>query len=373
MGWALSAGHTLTCVACYALLTGITASAAADPLAQVSLHWQAPAPCPDVSALQARLRRDLAGSQLPSEQLDVQAIVTRNNVDDWEVSIHTAGAAGHSDRSLSGRSCEPLADATSLIIAMMIDPETAASHAHAIAGLSDSPGVSANEPVALPSVPLVTYPGRLSAPAPTPTQRVAVVSETKTIKQQPGFSTPPATVPSRVRTRGFASEWVVRDWGSLPSATEALGGSLGIAQGPWSGEASLGISLREDITRRPGPAIGSLRRLTGALRSCWRAWEHARVSVSPCAGFEWARWSSEGNSRLVNQRNEIVWTAAAEIRLVGALAVTDTLSLLLPLDVVLPLKRPSFGYTANAGEPIVVFEPAWIAFRIGAALQLYFP
>jgi hypothetical protein len=334
--------------------------------------------------LQARLRRDLEGSQLPSELLDVEAIVTRSDVDDWQVRIHTAGAAGHSERSLSARSCEPLVDATSLIIAMMIDPETAATHAHAIAGLSESPGLPAYQPAEAAKVPLVTYPGQLSPPAPTSTPRVAGVSETKTIKQNPlsNAPAPRAEVPAGARTRGFASEWVARDWGSLPSATEIFGGSLGLAHGQWSGEASLGVSLREDITgsadhssasRSAGPAIGSLRMLTGALRVCWRAWEHSRVSVSPCAGLEWARWSSQGNNSLANMRSDAVLTSAVGARLVGALAVSETLSLLLPLDVVLPLRRPSFGYTGSAGEPVGVFQPSRIAFRIGAGLQLHFP
>jgi hypothetical protein len=219
----------------------------------------------------------------------------------------------------------------------------------------------------------VTYPGLLAPPAPTSTWRAAVVSETKTIKQHPEFTVPRAEVQVRAPTRGFASEWVMRDWGSLQSATEVFGGSLGLVHGPWLGEASLGVSLREDIKQSIGPTIGSLRLLTGALRACWRAWEHARVAVSPCAGFEWAWWSSEGNSTLANQRDQVVITSAAETRLVGAFAVSDTLSLLLPLDVVLPLRRPSFGYTAGANGPIVVFEPSRIAVRVGAGLRLYFP
>ena len=329
--------------------------------------------------LQAQLRRELAGSQLPSELLDVQAIVTRVDVDDWRVSIHTASAGGHSDRTLSARSCEPLADATSLIIAMMIDPETAATHAHVIAGLSESPVMPARDPVAAPTAPpaapttpLVTYPGLLPPPAPTSNWRVAVVSGTKTIKQNPEFNAPRSEAPVRWPTRGFASGWVMRDWGSLQSATEVIGGSLGLAHGSWSGEASLGVSLREDITQSTGRTIGSLRLLTGALRVCWRAWEHARVAVSPCAGFGGARWSSQGNSNLANQHSEVVAKPAAEARVVGAFAVSDTLSLLLPLDVVLPLNRPSFGYFASASK-ISVFQPSLIAFRMGAGLRLYLP
>jgi len=310
----------------------------------------------------------------------VQAMVTRIAVDDWRVSIHTASAAGHTERSLSARSCEPLADATSLIIAMMIDPETAATHAHLIAGLSESPVMPARDPVAAPTAPLVapaaplvTYPGLLPPPAPTRTRRDAVLNETKTIKQNPEFNASRPQAPSQWPTRGFASEWVMRDWGSLQVATEVFGGSVGLAHGPWSSEASLGVSLREDITQSTGRTIGSLRLLTGVLRVCWRAWEYSRVAVSPCAGFGWAWWSSQGNSNLANQRNEVAPKSAAEARVVGAFAVSETLSLLLPLDVVLPLKRPSFGYTAGGSEQIHVFEPSRTAVRLGAGLRLYFP
>jgi hypothetical protein len=122
-----------------------------------------------------------------------------------------------------------------------------------------------------------------------------------------------------------------------------------------------------------GPSIGSLRLLTGALRLCYRAWEYSRVAVSPCAGLEWARWSSQGNPILANQRNEVVLTSAADARLVGAVAVSDALSLLLPLDVVLPLNRPRFGYISGAAEPIAVFQPSWIAFCVGASSSAVSP
>jgi hypothetical protein len=152
-----------------------------------------------------------------------------------------------------------------------------------------------------------------------------------------------------------------------------FGGSVGLRRALWQGEASLGILVRQDLLPGAGPPVGKLGILTGGFRVCRQVWAQSRFAFGPCVGIEWARWSSEGNRNLASQRSEAVTTAGIEGRLAGTLKLFEALDLLVPLDVVVPLNRPSFGFTQNSERQVVVFEPFWIAVRVGAGLQLIFP
>jgi hypothetical protein len=293
-------------------------------------------------------------------------LVERGQGDEWHVSIRTQNGAGVSDRLLFARSCDALADATSLIVAMQIDPETAAIHARVIDGLS--------EPVAPAPQASLAPPGVYSAPLPPPASTAAhsnaAVSETKTIERNPEPHAPAANVAHARALVGVAWQ---RDWGSLPAASDILEGALAVAVGPWWGEFGVGLSSREDIAQSAAPAIGSVRMLTGTLRACRRVWEQAALGVSPCLSFEWARWSSEGNSNLNAQRSDAILTSAVTLRWVGTVRIFESLSLMVPVDVVVPLSRPRFGFVEAGEWPREVFKPYWIALRAGAGVQLYFP
>jgi hypothetical protein len=364
-------GRTLTCVA-FAVSVDVSASSAlADALTRVNLQWQAPPTCPDASFVKAQLRRDLEGSQAPGEAMEVRAVVERGEGDEWRALIRTQSSSGVSDRLLAARSCEALADATSLIVAMQIDPETAAIHARAIDGLSE-PAAGAAPPSASSGGPQVVYPGRVVSPPVTSAHRGAAASETKTKEENPEARLWTRDA-ARPRVRGMLAASVQRDWGSLPSASEIFAGALGVIYGPWWGEFGLGVSSSEDIARTSGPSIGSVRVLMPALRACWRAWEGPAVGMSPCIGFEWARWSSEGNSNLNAQRDDSVMASAASLRWLGSLKFSDDWRLIVPVDVVVPLSRPRFGFVQATERQVVVFTPSWIALRAGVGVQLYFP
>ncbi|HEY5960692.1 MAG TPA: hypothetical protein VIV60_29260, partial [Polyangiaceae bacterium] len=99
---------------------------------QLALQWDAPLECPGRSALIDELRRDLVGSQVPSVRLAVVAHVEHPRPDAWQVTILTDTADGISDRVVTSPTCSALLAATSLIVSMIIDPETASHNASSI-------------------------------------------------------------------------------------------------------------------------------------------------------------------------------------------------------------------------------------------------
>ncbi len=367
---------------------------AADPLALVTLQWQAPVPCPDAAALQAELRRDLAGSQAPGERLAVQASVEPTAAESWRVHIHMQGGEGNSDRVLTARSCIALADATSLIIAMHIDPETAAAHAHSFAEVSEPALAPAPGAMPIPSAPVVAYPGQLPPPALANAQGNAAVSETKTIKTNLGTERDAAAGklaserttfdaevkaaavgPSRTQLHPLVGAWALVDWGSLPLASPGFGGSAGLASGPWMVEIAIGAWLNRDKTKGTelNPHAGiKLGMVSGAARLCHRIWEHAPFDLSPCAGFELVRWSGEGNSYLAGKQTGWALGFSPNARLLGTLSISEVLCLPVFLDVLLPLNRPKFGFQDAAGAPNYVYQPSQVALRVGVGVQLHF-
>lgn len=365
-GWSLMGAAVGACLISSALV------ARADPLAQVTLHWQAPAPCPDVNAVQAQLSRDLQGSQ-SNEPLDADAHVERTGETGWSVLLRTKSAAGQSARSLSARSCQALADATSLIIAMQIDPETAATHARVIEGLNETVDASRTPPSAQPSQPLPATTAQPLQPSTTLHPRPAVVSGTKTKQYNPDPSQPSTATRARAPWRVLLGAWALRDWGTLPAGTEIFGGALGVSRDSWWAEVAVGASLREDLLQRVGPPVGTLAVATGELRLCRQVYNPSRFALAACSGLQWARWSSQGNENLANHRNASAVTLSAEGRIVAALALFEPIQLLVPLDVVLPLNRPRFGVIQAAERQLELFEPSWLALRIGVGVQVAFP
>ncbi len=348
-----------------------------DPLSEVRVRWEAPPDCPDRVALDQELRRDLEGSQAPSIRVRVDASVARLEAETWRVSIRTESSAGQSERTITAHSCSALVDATSLIIAMLIDPETAAIHARPIEGTSES----AAPPIANPANSVPASSSTLP-PAPPPTsnlQRNPAARETTNQNQNRGFIGPaiPSARAARWPASGLIAAWVAGDSGSLPSFTEVVGGSLGLLYGPWRAEASFGwwSPKSKVLNRPPNPgAAGEFGKLAGGATLCLTAWSPTPFALSPCAGLELARLSGTGSGDLKDSRTVYRWPVSAKAGVLGILNLTDALALRLDLDVLVPLNRPEFGYyvQGDQGQPKTIFQPPLIAARFGLGVELHF-
>ena len=102
---------------------------AADGGNNFTLDWDGPAECLSPAWVNAEVARLLGGSiSLPQgKTLVARAIIVRGRA--WSVTITTHHAGQTGQRSIEASSCEELAKATSLILALMIDPDAVAAHA----------------------------------------------------------------------------------------------------------------------------------------------------------------------------------------------------------------------------------------------------
>src|SRR6185436_2212514 len=91
------------------------------------LVWEAPSTCPSEVRLRADIEQILHGpiELRPGERLVVRADVTPARDGGWHVALETDNGRRTAKRSLDAASCEELANATALLVAILIDPEAA--------------------------------------------------------------------------------------------------------------------------------------------------------------------------------------------------------------------------------------------------------
>jgi hypothetical protein len=333
----------------------------ADPLSQVTVRWEAPDDCPDRVALDNELHRDLEGSQAPSMRLSVRARVEQLRPETWRVSIVTESIEGKSERAITAHSCQALLDATSLIVAMLIDPETAATHARPIEGSTESAAVAAPPAAVLPPVP---------SPRNQFPSEIQNQNQTMVLK---GIVVPARGAP-RPKASGIIAAWAALDYGSLPSGTEVLGGALGLTYGPWRAETLLGAWLPQSKvvggTLYPQDG-GQFDKLAGSAKLCRTAWSPARFALSTCAGFELARLSGTGQHLQGTQtRHSLV--PSPQAALLGIFGLTNVLAFRLDLDVSFPLNRPKFGFYSPGQQENEIFQPQWYSLRAAAGFEVHF-
>lgn len=99
-----------------------TAVALTAPVTFMHLGWQVPDGCPDANAVETRVRR-LIGKTPPASPTParVQANVWKDG--SWHMELHVEVAGIASDRELNGNTCQTLAQAAALIIALSIAPD----------------------------------------------------------------------------------------------------------------------------------------------------------------------------------------------------------------------------------------------------------
>lgn len=131
-----------------------------EPL--VDLSWEGPAGCPSTAALHERIGQLLGKRGGISRKVKARATAQQTR-DGWRVSILTEIDGQRGSRSLSAPVCADLAEATALILALMIDPDALVNaSASATASASPAPESASSAPPSPPPSPTAS----LLAPAP---------------------------------------------------------------------------------------------------------------------------------------------------------------------------------------------------------------
>lgn len=265
----------------------------------VDVAWLAPEGCPPASELRAQIDELLGGTAgaRATEDIGVRATVEQGAL--WLVTIDTRTAASNGRRTLEATTCQGLANATALIVALMIDPDAVAAHRE-------------SEPSPPPIPP----------PAPVPVA--------------------PAPRPART-TFGFVGIAAAGNLGGLPAADAAPAAVLGLVRGGWRGELRFAYGLR-GVSSAPLPAAdgahGKFRFYASTLVGCYVV-ARASVELGPCVAGEVGWVHGEGVDADRPAADNTPWLALGAG---GLLAVRATPWLRFPVHVdgMVPLWRPQY-------------------------------
>jgi hypothetical protein len=255
---------------CLAWLIG-SARAAAEPPEPVELEWNAPAECPQLDEVRARIRK-LSGSRKSSVRPRAAATITRKDDGAFHLTlvVHTDNITG--TRNIDGRSCSDLAGATAVALVLLLQSPQSWDG-------SDRDGATTVGPQSPGSES--TEPSSTAAKPETPADVAAVI----TPKTPTADETSEAWRSSRGRHVLVRLPAVTVGWGPVPGPSIGLTAAGGLSLERWSFLAggTGWLTQHPSKTDAGGQKYGGdVNRFTAQLLAC-RAIVRSRLEIAPCA------------------------------------------------------------------------------------------
>jgi hypothetical protein len=309
----------------------------------VEIAWSAPAECPTTPDVEASIRNLLGRSpRLPDgRHLQVKARAERKHDRRWSGTIETRLGTTTGIRTIGTESCRAVADATALIIALMIDPEAVAARASA--------------PPA-PSPP----------PEPRPVMRATPAAIDTVVSRAP----PP---PRRgLAPRLSLGPTLAVDMGTLPRPTYGAGARIGVKVGGSALELGVLASAPASgtVAGTIPPVGGSFHFWSASLSAC-PAFAMRRFDIGACAEIEGVEVKGTGFGVSSGYENEARWLALGA----GAMArlrITPHVAIPFRVDAVAPLGHPTFFLKGVPEAQGQIYSPSRVAGRALLAVDIDF-
>lgn len=300
-------------------------AAASAPL---ELDWQGSEDCARGPAVQAKVLRLLGSQRALGAPIRVQVTVQHEKGARFVAELTTSGGAGGGSKRLEGESCDAIALASAVVIALSIDP-TASLDAEA----------PAEEPRPEPK------------PKPKP--------------KRPAPPPRPAGPPREIKAYLFGSVGVLFQLLSQPAAFTAAG--VGVRYRRLSLELGGAVYQARDVRRDDRPKLGAeLRLASGELLGCYAALPFALGAVELCPGvrLEYLTATAFGASN-PDEASVLLGSGLGVLR--GRLRPTSWLSATLDAGVAVRPFHPTF-VLVGVGD---VYEiPVFSSYmRTGLALE----
>ena len=322
----------------------------------VSVRWQAPPACPEVSSLREQIEGMAPGvlddPTLESAQIDARVSAAEAG---FEVTIEIRTSEGHSRRQLASPDCATLARASALLIAVVLDPLRSAANLSPVRPPSSAPEVELVPPPAEPS------PGEapLTEPPPTelgPTEPGASPSEAPPEPEASQRGEPSlTTATSRGRSSPAAPRFGLRldgggGYGPTTTGYGGIGGMIAVFGPRWRAELGASWTITREI-REPDGAGGLFDAWAIAPRGCFVA-TRARFEFPSCAGIELGQVRGRGLPSLpVTLEANFPWVAP-NLGQGFYFAPVESLAFGIELDLAVPLSRGSFSVSGDAVQTI---------------------
>lgn len=348
-------------------LLAVLVSAAPTPagaLSGVELRWDAPAACPDESALRQQVEAIL-GAPLDAARprpLSVIAVV-RDDGTTRSLRIFTVTGDGMHERALRyDRDCALLTRAAAVLIAITIDPTSL--------GRLDPAALALLEPTSTPEPPPTTATsGAASAPEPAPVREPASV--TAPVHEPPPTRAPRAAAsPVRPpwRPRGALRVFAGVALGEMPAVGGGLGGAAALVFRHLRLELAVSLWPARRARISGTEAGADFLLWTLGPRVCGVVHPHRLLEVPLCLGLEAGRIRVTG-VRLADDRSDRAAWVAAVLAPSLVVAPLRRLALWFAPELLVPATRTIF--TVEEAGPIWRAQP--VAGRLTLGVELRFP
>lgn len=288
------------------------AEAAPDAL-PLPIDWQGPEDCDRGDAVRAKVLRLLGGNRVLTNGIKVTVTVRHDKGARYVAVLETTTAAGGGTKRLEGESCDAIALASSVVIALSLDPN---------ASLDAEPA-----PDSAPA-PLERPPPARPRPRPKP-------------HPAPKRDTSPYL---------HGSVGVLFGLLSIPSAFTSAG--VGVRHRRFSVELGGAVYQPRDVADVDRPKVGAeLRLFTGELLGCFAALPFQLGAVELCPGFRVEVLSATAYGVSNPDRGEVVMASGVGV-LRGRLRATSWLS-----------------GTLDAGVAIRPFVPRFVLLGVGDVFE----
>ncbi|MEZ4297347.1 MAG: hypothetical protein R3B70_20450 [Polyangiaceae bacterium] len=366
---------------------GSSQAQGAEPIA---LAWTSPDGCPDRAAIRARIEVLLGGPPAAAERrLSAKGVVSAL-ARGYRLELTVASEGSESTRVLQSVSCESIADAGALVIALAFDPDAVTAQEIKRAEEAKAGGATPSEadPAGTPGengaagapdgdpgahddhagpvstaglvrIP-VTIPPAASSSAPAPPAAA-----------DGGPSGPPAVdAPPALSFGGFAA--FAGDAGSLPSIAPGVRAGLSLGIGAYRVRAAFEgwPSSKRSLQDRP-LAGAEVRLLAFAADGCRRLlpWsDGGSVAAFGCVGLELGEMQGQGYGVSVPASGGALW-AAPRMSLGAELSLARWVALTLDVGIAVPVDRRRFVLDLSEGRE-VVHTPSEVSGRAGLGLAL---
>jgi hypothetical protein len=343
------------------LVASLAIAEPASASAPVVLDWSAPDGCPSGDDVLEEVTRLLGARPETNESvLRVTALVKRKDGGPFVVRLEIPSPEGPRFREVSAVSCAALAQATALILALMIDPDAALAEPPPSGPPNDSPGQTQIPPNPAPPkapqlAPFIPVPlGRLP-PAPQ------IVNTAPIPKAAPN--------PSPYRRPGVAlAAYFAGDLGSLPTPAPGAGGNLSLLFENWRLQLGGAYFAEQQDPFAALPTAGSKVHFFAFHSGIGTSVSlHTKVEFIPHFHLEIGRFSA--SSFGVSQPGQGAAIAVgANGGGVVAIKIIEQFRLVMGADFVLYLVHPQFLVTGLG----VVHEPSAFVGRLALGGEVRF-
>jgi len=304
----------------------IVAWLVAPPL---DLGWRGPAECPDIGQAHASIEQLLAGHEPPEDRRVRADVVLERTAGTFRARVHIDDGTTTGERELEAATCEEVAEAAALIVAMAIDPR--------LAGDSEPSAPTTEEPpIPVPPAADDDAPSSSGTASPPPLIEAEAPPRASVADDHPRDRTSRAR---RLRFVGRVAGGV--GYGSVPTASGLVMLAVAIAGERWRFEIDADLWTPR---RRRSPTNTSVGvRVTGwsvGLRGCGSPLA-GRLELPLCAGVRLGALHGIGFGDLDATREVAPWISA----MFGAGLwgwITPRFALALDVDGLVAITRPAF-------------------------------